>query len=53
MSDIVKKEIEVYLQFPNVYALRKELSWTHYRSLIRVENPKVCELYTAIRINRK
>jgi hypothetical protein len=29
-----------YLQFPNIYALRKELSWTHYRSLIRVENPK-------------
>jgi predicted nuclease of restriction endonuclease-like (RecB) superfamily len=34
-----------YLQFPNVYALRKELSWTHYRSLIRVENPKARELY--------
>ena len=24
-----------FMQFPNVYALRKELSWTHYRSLIR------------------
>jgi len=34
-----------YLQFPNVYALRKELSWTHYRSLIRVENPKAREIY--------
>lgn len=34
-----------YLQFPNVYALRKELSWTHYRSLIRVENPKAREVY--------
>ncbi len=34
-----------YQQFPNVYALRKELSWTHYRSLIRVENPKARELY--------
>lgn len=34
-----------YLQFPNVYALRKELSWTHYRSLIRVENSKARELY--------
>ncbi len=34
-----------YLQFPNVYALRKELSWTHYRSLLRVENPKARELY--------
>lgn len=34
-----------YQQFPNVYALRKELSWTHYRSLLRVENPKARELY--------
>jgi predicted nuclease of restriction endonuclease-like (RecB) superfamily len=34
-----------YLLFPNVYALRKELSWTHYRSLIRVENPKAREVY--------
>lgn len=34
-----------YLQFPNVYALRKELSWTHYRSLIRVENAKAREVY--------
>jgi predicted nuclease of restriction endonuclease-like (RecB) superfamily len=34
-----------HLQFPNVYALRKELSWTHYRSLIRVENPKAREAY--------
>jgi len=34
-----------YLQFQNVYALRKELSWTHYRSLLRVENPKAREVY--------
>ncbi|MCL1911625.1 MAG: PDDEXK nuclease domain-containing protein [Leptospirales bacterium] len=34
-----------YQQFQNVYALRKELSWTHYRSLIRVENPKAREIY--------
>jgi predicted nuclease of restriction endonuclease-like (RecB) superfamily len=34
-----------YLQFQNVYALRKELNWTHYRSLIRVENPKAREVY--------
>jgi len=34
-----------YLQFPNVYAVRKELTWTHYRSLIRVENPKAREVY--------
>ena len=31
--------------FPNVYALRKELSWTHYRSLLRVENPKARDVY--------
>jgi len=31
--------------FPNIYALRKELSWTHYRSLIRVENPKARDVY--------
>lgn len=24
--------------FPNVNALRSELTWTHYRSLLRVEN---------------
>jgi len=34
-----------YSQFPNIYALRKELTWTHYRSLIRVENPKAREVY--------
>lgn len=34
-----------YQLFPNVYALRKELSWTHYRSLLRVENPKARDLY--------
>lgn len=34
-----------YQQFPNVYALRKELSWTHFRSLLRVENPKARDLY--------
>ena len=34
-----------YLQFPILYAVRKELSWTHYRSLIRVENPKAREVY--------
>ena len=34
-----------YQMFSNVYALRKELNWTHYRSLIRVENPKAREAY--------
>ena len=34
-----------YQLFPNIYALRKELSWTHYRSLLRIENTKARELY--------
>jgi len=36
---------QFYLMFPNVDALRQHLSWTHYRSLIRVENPKAREVY--------
>ena len=33
------------MQFPIVHAVRAQLTWTHYRSLIRVENPKVREIY--------
>src|SRR5690242_14270171 len=29
---------DVYLAFPNLNALRSELSWTHYRLLARVQN---------------
>lgn len=36
---------QFYLQFPIWHALRAELSWTHYRSLIRVENAKAREVY--------
>ena len=36
---------QFYLQFPILHAVRAELTWTHYRSLIRVENPKVREIY--------
>jgi len=36
---------QFYLMFQNVDALRQQLNWTHYRSLIRVENPKARELY--------
>jgi hypothetical protein len=36
---------QFYLLFPKVHALRAELNWTHYRSLIRVENPKAREIY--------
>ncbi|MDE6377886.1 MAG: PDDEXK nuclease domain-containing protein [Duncaniella sp.] len=34
-----------YLTFPNCDALRHNLSWTHYRTLIRVTNPKAREYY--------
>jgi predicted nuclease of restriction endonuclease-like (RecB) superfamily len=36
---------QFYMQFPIVHALRAQLTWTHYRSLIRVENPKTREIY--------
>jgi predicted nuclease of restriction endonuclease-like (RecB) superfamily len=34
-----------YLAFPNRDALRRELSWTHYRSLLRVDDPAAREWY--------
>lgn len=36
---------QFYLSFPNHHALRSELSWTHYRALIRVENPSARNWY--------
>jgi predicted nuclease of restriction endonuclease-like (RecB) superfamily len=36
---------QFYQTFPNRYALRSELSWTHYRSLMRVDNQKRREFY--------
>ena len=36
---------QFYIQFPIWHALRAELNWTHYRSLIRVENHKAREIY--------
>lgn len=36
---------QFYLMFQNVDAVRQQLSWSHYRSLIRVENPKAREVY--------
>jgi len=36
---------QFYLSFPNRHALRDDLSWTHYRSLMRVENQKARQFY--------
>lgn len=36
---------QFYLMFPNGHALRDELSWTHYRLLIKVENDNAREFY--------
>jgi len=35
-----------FLAFPKIDALRRELSWTHYRTLLRVENERAREWYT-------
>ena len=35
----VKNMRQFHLTFPNGYALRSELGWTHYRSIMRVKNP--------------
>ena len=37
---------QFYLTFPNSHALRGELSWTHYRLLMRVENENARKFYT-------
>lgn len=42
-----------YLTFPKRDALRLELSWTHYRTLIRIENPKAREWYAAEAANQQ
>lgn len=39
---------QFYLTFPEAeicYAARSELTWTHYRLIMRVENPKAWEYY--------
>jgi len=36
---------DFYLTFPNLNALRSELTWTHYRLLLRVENPDARACY--------
>ena len=41
----LKNMRQFYLTFPDGYALRSELSWTHYRLLMRVENENAREFY--------
>lgn len=41
----LKNMRQLYLTFPNGYALRSELSWTHYRLLMRVENDNARDFY--------
>ena len=36
---------QCYLTFSNFYALRSELSWTHYRMLMRVNNKNARQFY--------
>ena len=36
----LKNMRQFYLTFPKSYALRSELSWTHYRLPMRVEKPR-------------
>ena len=41
----LKNMRQFYIIFPNGHALRSELSWTYYRSLMRVENEKARNFY--------
>ena len=41
----LKNMRQFYLTFPNGYALRSELSWSHYRLLMRVDNEKARQFY--------
>jgi predicted nuclease of restriction endonuclease-like (RecB) superfamily len=36
---------QFYLSYPKLNALRSELSWTHYRILMRIENPEARSFY--------
>lgn len=41
----LKNMRQFYITFPKSYALRSELSWTHYRLLMRVENENARQFY--------
>jgi predicted nuclease of restriction endonuclease-like (RecB) superfamily len=42
-----------YLAYPKVDALRRELSWTHYRILLRVDKPEARAFYEAEAVNAR
>lgn len=44
-TDNLRRMRQLYLCFPICGALSHKLSWTHYRMLIKVSNPKACEYY--------
>jgi len=47
----LKNMRQFYRLFPNRHAVRSELSWTHYRTLMRVESTKAREWYVQEAIN--
>lgn len=42
-----------YLAYPKIDALRRELSWTHYRLLLRIESPNARGFYEAEAANSR
>lgn len=42
-----------YLTYPKIDAVRRELSWTHYRLLLRVEKPEARAFYEAEAVNAR
>jgi predicted nuclease of restriction endonuclease-like (RecB) superfamily len=42
-----------YLGYPNFDAVRQELSWTHYRLLLRVDKPQARAFYEAEAVNAR
>ena len=42
-----------YLSYPILDAVRRELSWTHYRLLLRVEKPEARAFYEAEAVNAR
>lgn len=41
----IKNMRQFYLTFPKSYAVRSELTWTHYRLLMRIENENARKYY--------